>query len=223
MDLGRAVETQRDALLRLLAGWGVVVEVLSYGPFAGAMPHWLGSFISSLLSRAEIAADYLVIASAKALARQSGAVPEGGWSAVFEWSAQAAKPSGDRVTSTQDLKARIDFLAALLKDLPRYAALLLRRIMQKASQILEPAHRAGPMSPRSARNTGYLLADYRWLAPCVERPPDKAPHTCDVNNSRPFSGREPQVFAPKAGSLRRVVRIRRSQNHCQKQCPPLHR
>ena len=70
MDYAEAIDTQRDALLRLLARLVVAVEILSCALFADHAPRWARELIGSILFRAEVAANSLVIASMRGLVQR---------------------------------------------------------------------------------------------------------------------------------------------------------
>ena len=173
MDLGRAVDTQRHALLRLLAGWAIVVEILSAGPFGGVCPRRVRGFIASLLDRAEAAAGFLVIATARLLIAAGKVAPEDARafeargarsSARYRDSIDAALPL-DPAHSCDSLRMRIKALRGLLMSLPRRALRLLRQC--SASRLAAcPAAQAQGLTP--GRFTERGIAARR-----VERPPDK--------------------------------------------------
>ena len=64
VDLERNIETQRLKLLRLLAGWIAMLEVLSFGPVALPVPRWVRAFFDKVLVRAELSAQFLMRATA---------------------------------------------------------------------------------------------------------------------------------------------------------------
>jgi len=67
VDIERALETQRLRLLRMVAGLVVLVGFLSAHPVSRGFSIWTCRFVGSILSRAEAAARYLVIAQARML------------------------------------------------------------------------------------------------------------------------------------------------------------
>jgi hypothetical protein len=66
------MEIQRQKLLRLVAGLLVAVAFVSAGPFSCAVAAWVSSVVSSVLSRAEAAAQCLVIVQARIIAARTG-------------------------------------------------------------------------------------------------------------------------------------------------------
>lgn len=163
VDFERTLETQRVRLLRLLTGWFSVVVLLSVGPLALPLPFWFGSFLAGVLTRAELAAQYLVRASVCLQARDGLAIAEG----ASPFAGSAVRGSVDAVPSTRDLLRRMNALRRILEDLPRYA----RRMM-----VCEIAGEAFDFSrPVPARVIRDRLGKIgaQWIAARVERPPDK--------------------------------------------------
>ena len=169
MDLERAIDTQRDALLRLLARLLFAVQVVSCGPFRGRVPRWVSWAVSSILDRAEMAAGYLIIASVRAvmakgvmsLADRTRLDPVtlcGYRSGDFDL-------SPDEAVSAQGLLSRIRALKALLENLPHYARRALARHAQSA-----PSYSASAPRPNM---TIRPVAAWRHIAQRIERPPDK--------------------------------------------------
>ena len=168
MEMERALETQRTKLLRLLAGWLAVVEWVSLAPFVGELPCWLRAFLGGLLSRAEYAAQSLVLVSARVQARLGYGEFTHGPSEAF---AYAELPLPEDVPPTMVLLQRMRALCALLEDLPRQGRRLLRRgIKRNASKCRT--------DPRSDDTEPFVMAkdNERCETPFtrrIERPPDK--------------------------------------------------
>lgn len=173
MDLERALETQRVRLLRLLTGWFAVVALLSGGPFALPLPRWVRAFLSEMLTRAEYAAQCLVLVSAGLQAKGE----RGGAGLRVSAPPLQQHQSGAGVPTTVALIRRMKALRRLLQDLPRRGRRLLR-IRRAVSRVVgavsfAPEDRAAG----SAR---------QWIAPGEERPPDKVPALVLTLRSRPF-------------------------------------
>ncbi len=157
----RTLETQRVKLLRLLAGWFTIVELVSMGPLRVELPRWMRSFLQTVLIRAEFAAQSLVIVAA-CVAVKNGA---GGSLPCRAPSVRCSHPTeyADDVPSTLAILRRMRALRALLKDLPR-----------RGLRLLRTARR-----PRTARCQSSVvvipeLHDWALAARRIERPPDKA-------------------------------------------------
>ena len=165
MDFERTLETQRLRLLRIVAGLLFAVGVLLVGPVSRGFSVWVCRSVASVLSRAELAARYLVIAQARMMAVQRG----------FDWdvrlfadSQASAAASSSAPPSVAACRARLWALRAVLMNLPRYAERLLRRIQ---------AHLRGRNPVPSLRFAPILstaLCASRRAALRIERPPDKS-------------------------------------------------
>ena len=170
MGTERAIETQRDALLRHLAGWLAVVEFVSGGPFALPLPRWFRAFLDTLLIRAELAAHYLLVASAKMQAKCRGVVFDGfRQDTVSRFEGRLSDFGSERdAPSSEALRRRLVALRTLLKNLHSEA----RRLMQKPTS--GRGTRARKSAP-SVQSTRYRLATVgqQWVAPRLERPPDR--------------------------------------------------
>jgi len=196
----RALETQRVKLLRLLAGWVAVVEVLSLGPLQIELPRWVRSFFVSILTRAEFAAQSLVFVSA-CLSRKNGSrgsVREGS-AASREMPRAVPIGCADDVPSTKALLHRMNALRALLRGLRRHRF----RLTQRRAVGRNP--RSVGCS-RSLRDRWIMLApwpvrDARVIQPKVERPPDKSCQLSvrSLDVPPPDFGREATVFAKCCG------------------------
>ncbi len=129
VDLERALEVQRVRLLRLLTGWFGLVALMSVAPLAMPMPRWFRAFLSDVVTRAELAAHYMVQVSARLQAAET--LPD------FQKDAPVAStcdPQG-KVPSTSALLRRMRALRQLLKDLPRAGRRLLWRLCPKEAMV----------------------------------------------------------------------------------------
>ena len=160
VDLKRALETQRAKQLRLLAGWVVMLGVLSGGPLALPVPRWIRAFFETLLIRAEYAAQNLVRVSV-CLQAAGGLVDP----------ISAPRPcvgAFDDVPSAQALIRRMIALREVLENLSHHARRLLR------VQKIAGAAFDFTASSQMVKMRGWLRPDSTdWTAPRIERPPDK--------------------------------------------------
>ena len=166
MDLERGIETQRLKLLRLVAGLVVLLGLLSVGPVSRVFSVSVCAFVGSILSRAEAAAKYLVIAQARLIVARRGM----NWDRSRFSDPRARIFVADQIdVSLADCRARLKALRAVLMNLPRHALRLVRRIEQ---QIRGAAAPNWPL--RSAvRRRSVSLCDWRLATRRIERPPDK--------------------------------------------------
>jgi len=169
MSAVRTLETQRDALLRLLAGWLAVIEFVSCGPIAVPLPRWARAFFDTLLIRAELAAHYLLFASASLQAKRSGAVLSGVVPDRFS-GVEGRIPDArcaDGLPSTDEIRRRMVALRCLLTNLQRRALRLMRK---RSARFCKPLRsvRCARVRPRHL-----VKATRRWIAPRITRPPDK--------------------------------------------------
>ena len=171
MDLGRAVDTQRDALLRLLARLMLVIEVLSCGPFDGKVTRWVCRSLSSVLSRAELAGQYLVIGSARLLVARGVVAPEGDWLSAARRDAGVNAGASYEAVTCDSLLFRMKALKAVLEDLPRHALRLLRRIARAGRLAL--ADGTSRLAIAAARRAIGTFRPERDRAARIDRPPDK--------------------------------------------------
>ena len=162
MEIEHGIATQRLRLLRLLAGLLVAVAFLSAAPFSTAYRQWLRGFVFSVLTRAEAAAQCLVIAQARILAYQRGV--------NFEPAQclHAVGPASDeKMPTLAALRRRISALRAVLNNLPRHGMRLLRRM------------RGICVEGSGKTRLGFIwdvcdgLGAWRMGADPIERPPDK--------------------------------------------------
>ena len=174
VDLKRALETQRVKLLRLVTGWVVMLGILSGGPLAVPLPRWVRAFFETLLIRAEYAAQDLVRVSTY-LQANSGLVDPVGLPRP------CSEPNED-VPSALELIQRMKALRDVLEDLPRHARRLLRVL--KTDELAFDF--AAP--PRLALGRDRLGAiGMGWIAPRVERPPDKIASVSMVRFGTPLA------------------------------------
>ena len=166
MGLGRAVETKRDALLRLLARLLLAVDLLSYAPFDGKMTRWVCRAVSSVLDRAELAAGYLVIVAARVLVAQGVTASEANWLALAREAVPARGAGrGDDILSCTHLRARLFAVRAVLNNLHRHALRLLRR----CARVERAAPPVFPAKVHIAVNA--IAPPCLRLVPRVARPP----------------------------------------------------
>lgn len=175
----RAIDLQRDALLRLLARLVVAVEIMSCALLVDRAPYWARAFVSSILFRAEIAAEYLVIASMRALLPhdfRSGEMSNLARSALSSVRnrrdcAENLRLQDEDGISCDGLMARIQALKDLLENLPRAAMRRLRH------ELGVEAHSAALPAGETAFGKMFTGAAFFMMAqvfaPRIERPPDK--------------------------------------------------
>jgi len=162
----REIETQRLRLLRLVAGLAVALGFLSIAPISAGFSVWVCGFVVSTLSRAEVAARYLVVAKARRMMAQRGIALDvnrllNGLPVAFD--ASNIEPS------VGDCRARLRALQAVLTDLPRHAVRLLRRIEKQHRDACAIRNIPHPDAPVSVSLPTWRLAGER-----IERPPDFA-------------------------------------------------
>ena len=164
MDIERTLETQRLRLLRIVAGLVVVVGVLALGPVSRGFSVWVCGYVGSVLSRAELAARYLVIAQARLIAAQRGCDLD--VSRFSETLVQSYAPP-ETASGVAEIRVRLRALRAVLMNVPRYALRLLRRIEKQVSGS------GSRPSPRFDPCRSSDLCARRRAAIRIERPPDK--------------------------------------------------
>ena len=189
MDLERGIETQRLRLLRVIAGLFVAVGFLSVGPVSRSFSDWVCGYVDSILSRAELAARYLVVAQARLIAARGGMVIDRG---QFSEAILADIAACETERSVSHCRARLKAVQAVLMDLPGQARCLLRRIRYQRRR--EP-RAARPLLRTDLRRSASLRA-WRLAGTRIERPPDRA----SVSQHRschlpPVSGREAEAFS----------------------------
>ena len=166
MDLERAIDAQRLKLLRLIAGWLAVVAFVSGAPFSPEFPRWVRAYVSSVLSRAECAAQYLVIAQARLIAGRTGCDFD---QALFFDCAALNSAGQARGESLAALRGRLKTLRVVLENLPRYGLRLLHRVEKRARRLVHERI-AVPCSDMQDAKT---LCAWRLIGVRIERPPDK--------------------------------------------------
>ena len=173
MTIRPSITTQRIALLRLLAGWEIVLAVLACPVFAERFTQPVRGLLSSLLFKAELAAGYLVIAAARGLIKR-GAVRADHFDPRAQADALAgtlaallshAASDADDAITVDRLRRRITALKRVLRTLPRCALRLLRTLSGTRStdeSSLSPLSLPHLTVPRALRR-----------AVRIDRPPDK--------------------------------------------------
>jgi len=166
VDFETALETQRLRLLRLVAGLIVLLGVLSVGPVSRGFSSWTCHFVGSILSRAEAAARYLVIAHAHRMVARSGLDVE---RSQISGTLASSFAADDAVVSVSECLRRLTVLRGVLMDLPRAALRLLRRIEKQGRRAMQ-THR-----PPFCADTDFSasLRDWRLAGTRIERPPDQ--------------------------------------------------
>ena len=197
----RTIETQRLRLLRLVAGLFVVVGFLSVGPVSRSFSLWARGFIGPILSRAEAAVGYLVIAQARRMAARTGDTAD---RSRFSVSVAPEFASCERDFSLWDARGRLKVLQAVLTDLPRYALRLLRRIEKQRAR----GAGASRSVPRPGAHFSALLCDGLLARNRIERPPDKIErqinHACQLRCPSalpPVTGREAMTVGHVSGTI----------------------
>jgi len=173
LTTGRTINSQRIALLRLLAGWEVVLAVLPCAALCGSVSLRLRGFLAAMVFRAELATGYLVVATLRGLIRR-GAVQADGFDAAEQVEALAVSliktaDWPDEALSVHRLRLRLRALKRDLADLPR-AALRMLQMLADTVDADESESRAGGCAERRGKRTGG-----KSLRPVlrIERPPDK--------------------------------------------------
>lgn len=168
MEIERKLESLRLRLLRLVAGLLVAVMFASGRPISSALSRWITRAILPLVPCAEAAARHLAIAQARIIADRRGSAVDLAGMPDADHSGQALWRSGETLG---DLRKRLFALLAMLEDLPRHGACLLRRAEKRLARH---------SSTRSRRRTGpavrgrSALRPRRRTARRIERPPDKS-------------------------------------------------
>jgi len=162
LNLERTLETQRVKLLRLVTGWLAVVVLVSGGSLG--LPRWARSFLADLIVRAEFAAQCLVLVSARLQTNERWAVAEDSPASVSRSEGGGAV---DETPSVAVLLRRMKALRRVLQDLPRFGRRLLRplRGSEGEKRVRCSTGRTHPID--------VAPAPPEWVAPRVERPPDK--------------------------------------------------
>ncbi len=167
MDFEQTLETQRLRLLRIVAALVVAVGVLALGPVSRGFSEWTLGFVGSILSRAEAAARYLLIAQARSMVFRSNSDLD--THQIFEMFAPDLAPDETDV-SLSEYQRRLKALHAVLMDLPFHAARLLRRFEK---QMRRAAGSKGQLSRLPHLDQSPLFCAWHLTANRIERPPDK--------------------------------------------------
>jgi len=149
----------------MVAGLIVLLGVLSVGPVSRGFSDWACRFVGSILSRAEAAARYLVVAHAYRMIACSGVGTDAN---QISESLALAFAADDADVSLSACQTRLRVLRAVLMDVPRCASRLLRRIekqARRAGRTRRPSAFVAPLLSTSLRD--WRLAEMR-----IERPPD---------------------------------------------------
>jgi hypothetical protein len=170
-----------------VAGLFAAVVVLSVAPLSHRASHWIAGNVASILSRAELAARYLVIVQARLLAVRHDSRLE--QEDLLDYGLRTGG-FRQRDESLGALRERLDALRAVLEDLPRYGLRLLRRA-EKQVRRLSRAKRQSTPHPDS-RDAETLCAQ-KISGSRIERPPDKS--APKVLNFLPPSGFRREVKA----------------------------
>lgn len=153
MDFGTAIQTRRDALLRLLAGWLALAVLPSAAPVSPAWTRQARLYLSSVVRRADLAARYLTIAQARLSAHRLGVAGPARGPRLLAESLSAPGPGTGEPPSLAELRARLLALRRLLKNLPCRGMRLLRRTLTGRggmSSALPGARLPGAMRPPAA-------------------------------------------------------------------------
>ena len=161
MEMERALETQRLALLRLLAGLAAALRLVAFAPAVSLMPRWVQSYVASLLERLESAAHSLVIVTACGVLRRQGMRSMGGLS----FPPLPVRALTEDASSCAALLRQINQLRAVLEDLPRHAKRMIRRMLRPKAERCAPSVYGGACA-------SVLVVAEAPIAR-IERPPDK--------------------------------------------------
>ncbi len=189
MNFERAIESQRLKLLRLVAGLVVLVGVLSLGPISRGFSISACGFLRAMLSCAETAAQYLVIAQARLMEARSGSAIN---QSQFSEALAHAFVADEKDVSLSECRERLKALLAVLTNLPRHAARLIRRIEKQLRGVISLCQ----LSPRLEKHPSPALRDRQLARPRIERPPDKGLPVSPFPHLPPKSGREAQAVGP---------------------------
>lgn len=191
MDLEQAIETQRLRLLRIVAGLVVLIGCLSVGPVSRGFSVWTCRFVGSILSRAEAAARYLVIAQARSMAVRAGT----GLRSEQISACLARVVMDDVEVSASECRQRLKALRAVLTNLPRAALRLLRWIEKQARRAV----RSDRVSHNFEGRLSISLHDLQLAGTRIERPPDLSPNFPSLFLTSPGTRREAQSVAQRSG------------------------
>ena len=173
MDMERALETQRQRLLRILAGLVLLLVLMSRFPAVSRLPEWVRASVLSVLIRAELAAHHLVIATASLQLREQSSVSLVGLR--FQPLLVKASPRDD--DCAEQLLRRIMSLRAVLSDLPKQAERLLRRLIKR---------RRGSCVQKNCAGRETACDDTLHPEPAfderLDRPPDKRARALNIGS-----------------------------------------
>jgi len=168
VTIERQIETQRRKLLRLVAGWLAVVAFMTAAPFAPSWTRWVRALLSSLLDRADAAAQCLLFVEARRIAEaHEGRVDQAWLSRQFDL---LTARDADEPPSLAALRRRAMALRCLLDNLSRRAARLLGRMATwRVSEEGSNRH-----TPEAMRCLQGLFADGQCCPPNPWHPPRTA-------------------------------------------------
>ena len=191
LTIEQEIATQRLRLSRLVAGLLLAVVFVAAAPFSSAYRVWVREAVLSILTRAEYAAQCLVLVQARVLAAQAGVCAQAALlDAARKDMRNALRSSETTLPSFHALRLRLKALQAVLRDLPRHGLRLLRRLLG-AGRASERGH----FVPSREDRTGAL----RLGGDVIERPPDKVVLRSKESMSLPPDiGREALAGAPMA-------------------------
>ena len=167
MEIEQGIGTQRLKLLRMIAGLLMVIVFMSAAPFSSDCRRWFRGFIFSVLTRAEAAAQSLVIAQAIVLAhrRELSFTPFMPLDIAQKPDLNASR-SVDPLPTLVSLSHRLRALRGVLMNLTRHGLRLLQRMSGAISSQRDS-------KPAAAPN---LLLVWQLALKRVERPPIKPLH-----------------------------------------------
>jgi len=166
VDIERTLETQRLKLLRIVAGLGVVLGVLTVGPISRWFSEWTLGFVGALLPRIEAASRYMVITQAYLIGGRSGLRMD---ARQIAGCLAPILPLSETEISLPDCQKRLKALRLILSDLPRHAARLVRRIEKEARRAVRTIR-----VPHHGEGSSFaLLSESQLITNRIERPPDK--------------------------------------------------
>jgi len=164
LKIERGIATERLKLLRLTAGLLLAVVFISAAPFSSACRRHLQDMVFSILTRAEAAVQFLIIAQARVIADGRGLAFDG--MHFLQSAAEPKQDSGEALPTLAALRRRLNALRAVLKNLRRHGLRLLRRVNGTRAgcgdDVKPLPRRRGP------------LRVWPSLTDPIDRPPDKA-------------------------------------------------
>jgi len=167
LQIEQGIATQRLRLFRLVTGLLIAVAFVSAAPFSRACRCWMCGAILSILSRAELAVQYLVISQARIIAARCGVrVQSADLFAAMERRREARASAQAVLPSVAHLRRRLIVLRDVLAHLPRHGLRLLRRVLGSGVETIGPCF---------AVSLEARLSEFRLIADPIERPPDKRP------------------------------------------------